>query len=52
MYSRMSSGTRIVQVRVTRRETLKRALALFQEAGWEVQDGVMRNVETGMAVYP
>ena len=33
---------------VTRRETLKRALALFEEAGWEVQDGVMRNVETGM----
>ena len=29
------------------RENVARALALFREAGWEVQDGVMRHVKTG-----
>ena len=29
------------------RENLKRAVALFKEAGFEVQDGFMRNTETG-----
>ena len=29
------------------RDNFTRSLALFREAGWEVQDGVMRNVETG-----
>ncbi len=29
------------------RDNLRRALALFKEAGWEVVDGVMRSVETG-----
>ena len=30
-----------------RRERIKRALELFKAAGWEMQEGVMRNVETG-----
>jgi microcin C transport system substrate-binding protein len=29
------------------REKVKRALELFKEAGWEVRDGVMTNIETG-----
>ncbi len=29
------------------RDNVARAIELFREAGWEVQDGVMRNVETG-----
>ncbi len=29
------------------RSNVKRALELFSEAGWEVEDGIMRNVETG-----
>ena len=29
------------------RENVKRALALMKEAGWEIRDGVMTNVETG-----
>jgi microcin C transport system substrate-binding protein len=29
------------------RAQLREALALFEEAGWEVRDGVMTNVETG-----
>jgi microcin C transport system substrate-binding protein len=29
------------------RANFKRALELFKAAGWEIQDGVMRNVETG-----
>ncbi len=29
------------------RENIRRAEALFREAGWEIRDGVMRNVETG-----
>ena len=29
------------------RDNVKRALMLFKEAGWEIQDGVMRNVTTG-----
>ncbi len=29
------------------RENINRALELFKEAGWKIQDGVMRNVETG-----
>ena len=29
------------------RQNLHRSLELFKEAGWEVLDGVMRNVETG-----
>jgi microcin C transport system substrate-binding protein len=31
------------------RQNIKRAIALFKEAGWEVQDGVMRSVSTGEA---
>lgn len=29
------------------RENVAQALALFKEVGWEIQDGVMRNIETG-----
>ena len=29
------------------RQNIKRALALFEEAGWQVRDGTMRNVATG-----
>ena len=29
------------------RDNVKRALALMKEAGWEIQDGVMTNIETG-----
>ena len=29
------------------RQNIKRALALFEEAGWRVRDGTMRNIETG-----
>jgi|TARA_B100000315_G_scaffold260303_1_gene320691 microcin C transport system substrate-binding protein len=29
------------------RKNVSKALALFKEAGWEIQDGVMRNIETG-----
>ena len=32
------------------RDNIKRAIALFKEAGWEIQDGVMRHVETGAAL--
>ena len=32
------------------RENLTRAVALFKEVGFEVQDGVMRNIETGEAL--
>ena len=30
-----------------RRDRIKRALELFKAAGWEMQDGVMRNIDTG-----
>ena len=30
------------------RDNVKRALALFREAGWEIRDGVMVNMETGV----
>ena len=30
-----------------RRDRIKRALELFKAAGWEMRDGVMRNIETG-----
>ena len=29
------------------RDNTERAIALFREAGWKIDDGVMRNVETG-----
>ena len=29
------------------RDQIKRALELFEEAGYEIQDGVMKNIETG-----
>ena len=29
------------------RQNIRRALALFEQAGWRIQDGTMRNVETG-----
>lgn len=29
------------------RDNVKRSLQLFKEAGWEMQDGIMTNVETG-----
>ena len=29
------------------RENIERAVELFEEAGWQIQDGTMRNVETG-----
>ena len=29
------------------RDNIERSIELFREAGWEVQDGTMRNVETG-----
>ena len=32
------------------RDNIKRAIGLFKEAGWEIQEGVMRNVETGRAL--
>lgn len=31
------------------RANIKRSVALFAEAGWEIQDGVMRNMQTGQA---
>ncbi|MDE0450843.1 MAG: extracellular solute-binding protein [Gammaproteobacteria bacterium] len=31
----------------SRRQNLKRALKLFEEAGWRIADGRMRNIETG-----